>query len=297
MTAGHNPATAGKIRARQGQWLFRQGGLVLGPLLTDQIIERLYSGALDGNTEIAPIGQTHYRPLAQVDAFKVDLAKAQAKLRVDAIVQADRARRARKRNFRVVLVATAAAIAAVAAATGARYLAVHSPFKLEHLDEISVEPPTIGLAKARLEAEDLLDYPLSSGDSNRRRALARLQERSKRGQSTRTEPGAGEADADGLRTGAFDRTAINAIVASRQKMLYPCVADEAGKHPGLATKIPIEFVIGNDGRVSKVWVDHSLFKDSPLADCLLKELQKWPFRAYEGERATVGLSFRVGRGS
>jgi peroxiredoxin len=80
-------------------------------------------------------------------------------------------------------------------------------------------------------------------------------------------------------------------------MLYPCVADEAGKHPGLATKIPIEFVIGNDGRVSKVWVDHSLFKDTALADCLLKELQKWPFRAYEGERATVGLSFRVGRGS
>src|SRR6266852_3421378 len=101
MTAGQNPATAGKNRARQGQWLFRQGGLVLGPLLTEQIIEKLYSGTLDGNTEIAPIGQTHYRPLAQLDVFKVDLAKAQAKLRVDAIVQADRAKRARKRNLRV----------------------------------------------------------------------------------------------------------------------------------------------------------------------------------------------------
>jgi hypothetical protein len=294
MTAGQNPATAGKDRARQGQWLFRQGGLVLGPLLTEQIIEKLYSGTLDGNTEIAPIGQTHYRPLAQLDAFKVDLAKAQAKLRVDAIVHADRAQRARKRNFRVALVATAAAIAAVGAAAGAKYLAVYSPFKVERLDEISVEAPTIGLAKARLAAEDLLEYPLSSGDPNRRR-LARLQERSKRGPSGRAEPG--EADRDGLQTGAFDRSAINAVVASRQKMLYPCVADEAGKHPGLATKIPIEFVIGNDGRVSKVWVDHSLFKDGPLADCLLKELQRWPFRAYEGERATVGLSFRVGRGS
>src|SRR6266849_5135486 len=110
MTAGQNPATAGKNRARQGQWLFRQGGLVLGPLLTEQIIEKLYSGTLDGNTEIAPIGQTHYRPLAQLDVFKVDLAKAQAKLRVDAIVQADRAKRARKRNLRVAIVATAAAI-------------------------------------------------------------------------------------------------------------------------------------------------------------------------------------------
>src|SRR5260370_19834641 len=183
MTAGQNPATAGKNRARQGQWLFRQGGLVLGPLLTEQIIEKLYSGTLDGNTEIAPIGQTHYRPLAQLDVFKVDLAKAQAKLRVDAIVQADRAKRARKRNLRVAIVATAAAIAAVGAATGARYLAVYSPFKVERLDEISVEPPTIGRPKARFPAADLLHHPLSSVDPNRRRPLAPPPGQVTRGQS------------------------------------------------------------------------------------------------------------------
>jgi len=295
MSASQNPAKAGNIRAKQGQWLFRQAGLVLGPLLTEQIIEKLYLGALDGNTEVAAVGQNVFRHLAQIDVFKVDLAKAQAKLRVDRIVGAERSKRARRRNFKVVIVATLAAAAAVGAARGAKYLAVYTPFRMERLEEISVEPPTIGLAKARLESEDLLDYP--SSDANRRKALARLQERSRRGQSTRADPGSPEADSDGLRTGAFDRAAINAVVASRQKMLYPCVADEAGKHPGLDTKIPIEFVIGNDGRVSKVWVDHSVFRDGPLAGCLLKELQKWPFKAYDGERATVGLSFRVGRGS
>src|SRR5260370_31180845 len=107
-------------------------------------------------------------------------------------------------------------MAGVGAATGGMSLAVYSAFKVERLDEISVEPPTIGLAKARLAAEDLLDYPLSSGDPNRRRALARLQEKSKRGPS-RAEPGPGEAEGARLRTRAFDRTAINAIVASRQQ--------------------------------------------------------------------------------
>jgi hypothetical protein len=47
--------------------------------------------------------------------------------------------------------------------------------------------------------------------------------------------------------------------------------------------------------VSKLWVDNPQFKKGPLYECLFTELQKWPFRAYEGERATVGLSFTIGK--
>jgi len=296
MTSRQNPARPG-IHAQGGQWLFRQGGLVLGPMHTEQIIERLYAGSLDGNTEITPLGQNHYRPLAELDLFKIDLAKAQAKLRVDALVQADRAQRLRRRNVRFGIVAFVAALAAAGAASAARYLAVHTPFKAEAVEEISVEPPIIGLAKVRSTSEELVDYPLSNGDPNHRKSAPRPSLALRAGPSARSDSPAGAADPDGLQTGAFDRAAINSVVSARQKLLYPCVAGEAGKHPGLSTKIPIEFVIGNDGRVSKVWVDHSLFKDGPLGECLLKELQKWPFKAYEGERATVGLSFRVGRGS
>jgi len=296
MTSRQNLPRPGIRRPQGAQWLFRQGGLVLGPMPTEQIIERLYAGSLDGNTPIAVLGDNQYRPLAEVDQFKIDLAKAQAKLRVDALVQADRAKRVRRRNVRLGIVAVVAAIAASGAASAARYLAVHTPFKTESVEEISVEPPIIGLAKVRSASEELVAYP-SNGDPNHRRAAARPSVALKAGGPARSDLPAGAADPDGLQTGAFDRVAINSVVASRQKSLYPCVAGEAGKHPGLATKIPIEFVIGNDGRVAKVWVDHSLFKDGPLAECLLKELQKWPFKAYEGERATVGLSFRVGQGS
>ena len=58
-----------------------------------------------------------------------------------------------------------------------------------------------------------------------------------------------------------------------------------------------EFVVGNDGRVTKLWVDHPTYKTGPLADCLLKELQKWPFHPYAGQQAVVGLSFRIGKSS
>jgi hypothetical protein len=71
--------------------------------------------------------------------------------------------------------------------------------------------------------------------------------------------------------------------------------DEAKRKPGLVAKIPIEFVIGNDGKVAKVWVDNAQFKDGPLSECLFKSLQRWPFKPYEGERATVGLVFNIGK--
>ena len=75
------------------------------------------------------------------------------------------------------------------------------------------------------------------------------------------------------------------------------MAEEVRKRPGLSAKIPIEFVIGNDGRVTKLWIDHPMFKEGSLPECLLRELQKWSFKSYPGEQATVGFSFKVGKGS
>ena len=39
------------------------------------------------------------------------------------------------------------------------------------------------------------------------------------------------------------------------------------------------------------------FKTGTLPECLLKELQRWPFKPYQGEQATVGLQFKIGKGS
>ena len=44
-------------------------------------------------------------------------------------------------------------------------------------------------------------------------------------------------------------------------------------------------------------MDHPRFAEGALQECLMKELQRWPFRPYEGQQATVGLSFTIGKGS
>ncbi|HMK72890.1 MAG TPA: AgmX/PglI C-terminal domain-containing protein [Myxococcaceae bacterium] len=277
-----------------GDWLYRQGSLVLGPVTGAELVKRLYEGTLGAHTEVALVGTHPFRPVAETEVLRLFLAKAQAKWRVDAHDRQVKERRRRARNLRLVVVGGLAVAGATAAAAGARYLAVHNPWRKDTGEPtISVEPPTITLARARRRDDDLVDYPLdrSGGARPTRATVAPGPRASGKGGAQPAEP-----DADGLNTAPqFDRTAIMAMVAQKQRALYPCFAEEARRSPGLNARIPVEFTIGNDGHVTKVWVDHAQYREGPLPDCLLRELQKWPFRPYEGERANVGLSFTVGR--
>jgi hypothetical protein len=278
-----------------GEWLFRQGELVLGPVSANQLVEKLFQGELNGASEVRLLGDGHFMRLSEVEFFKLHLAKAEAKLRVDGIARLEMASRNRKRNLRIAIVASLAVLFAAGAAATARWLAIHNPWNnVDELAGISVEPPTIALAQPRT-SDDLVAYPGPGGLKAQRKPGERIERtrlasgKAERGSRAPEEP-------DGLRTGQFDRESINATVAARQKSLYSCVADEVRRRPGLNAKIPIEFVIGNDGKVNKLWVDHPTFKEGSLQECLLRELQKWSFKSYPGEQATVGFSFNVGKG-
>ena len=44
-----------------GEWLYRQGGLVLGPVSGQELVKRLYDGAIDGQTEVTLIGSHNFQ--------------------------------------------------------------------------------------------------------------------------------------------------------------------------------------------------------------------------------------------
>lgn len=291
-----------------GDWLFRQGEMVLGPVPAQQIVSKLYAGELTGLSEISPLGQQRFRPIAQEPFFKVHLAKAEAKLRVEAAANAERSKAQRSRNLKIGVVALVALVVAAGAASAARYLAIHNPFKTEDAyADITMEPPVVGVARARKNDDDLVDYPsgTSTSPSGPKRTEPRGGERKVGDRGPRAASGTASGgpklsnaadDPDGMQMATFDRTAINSVVSSKKTTLYGCFREETQRHPGFAAKIPIAFVIGNDGRVSKLWVDNPQLKTGPLADCLLRELQKWPFKPYEGEQANVELAFKIGNG-
>jgi len=278
-----------------GEWLYRQGELVLGPVQAAQLLDRLYAGEINGQTEVALVGQDFER-ITQVDALRVHLAKAEAKWRVDALERRVWGRARRQRNVRLGIVGAVALVVAGVAGAVARYMAVHGTLDKPAPEEaaIAVEPPVIRLAKARRPQDEMLDYPLTGGGSRHPAATGTRVPQP----GSRAPTGGQEPDPDDVSIEAkFDRGAIQTVIAQRQRSLYPCFRDEARRAPGLAERIPIEFVIGNDGQVKKLWVDNPRFADGTLPECLLKELQRWPFRPYEGQQATVGLSFTIGRGA
>ena len=277
-----------------GEWLYRKGELVLGPVHGAQLLDKLYAGDINGQTEVALIGEEFER-ITQVEALRVHLAKAEAKWRVDALERRVRDRARRQRNVRLTILAGVALVVAGAAGAVARYMAVHGTFdKRTEEAAIAVEPPIIRLAKARKQQQDeMVDYSLDKGGRRPAQGGTRVA-----GLGGRTGTGAPADDPDDVSVEAkFDRGSIQTVISQRQRSLYPCFAEEARRSPGLAERIPIEFVIGNDGQVKKLWVDNPRFAEGDLRDCLLKELQRWPFRPYEGQQATVGLSFTIGRGA
>jgi len=102
------------------------------------------------------------------------------------------------------------------------------------------------------------------------------------------------SDPDGLDMGVeYDQEAINRVVEKNKGKLRFCLAEEVKRRPGFTAKIPIEFTIGNDGRVSKLWVDHPQLKQGPLHQCFLDELRKWPFKPFNGSGPSVGLTFNI----
>jgi hypothetical protein len=300
----------------EGHWLFRQGDLVLGPVSGGQIVEKLAMGELTPDSPVALAGERDFHPMRDVEAFRVHVARAEARARVDAAVQVER----EKSRKRLMILGGAAGVGVlllgIVGLQVARNAAVHGWLGgEEEFDGIEMEPPTIRLAQARRDDEELFEYPThGTGPRNPERPAAAATAKpantgnaparppvavasTSRTDEKRPRPsGTVGSDPDGMEVAQqFDQSAINRVVAGNKSTLFKCFKEEAERSPGLAARIPLEFVIGNDGRVSKLWVDNPQFKKGPLYECLLSELQKWPFRAYEGERATVGLSFNIGK--
>ena len=281
-------------------WLYRQSDLVLGPVPSKQIVEKLYTGEVSPATEVQLLGTGVFTRLSEVPEFRVHIAKAEAKRRIDAQAAQHQAQ-VRGRLVRAVAVGAGvlALVGAGVAALGS-YLAVHTPSSksAEELawGDITIDPPTVSRARRR-GAEDLVDY--TSG-ARRPGAVARVDPSPRPGTTApapagtppAAKPKLGQEDGEGLQLGDVDEAAINSVVSRNKPTLIPCIKQVA--KAGVAAKIPIEFAISEAGKVTKVWVDNPDFKDPVLTECLLKELQKWPFKPGPSG-ASVNLSFNVGK--
>ena len=272
-----------------GEWLFKRTGKVFGPVPSRRLAAMLYRGELDGDTPISS-GDGTWQSLADVPLFMVHVRKAEAQLRVEREVTGARLLR-RKRRLRWAIVLGVVLLGGmVGGGYGAWVLAARSAQKNPLLEDfgsgirISVAA-TIGTGRRAADDEIAVDIEkLETGRSGGRKAA-----------EGGASPVRGTAEGGDLVAAQYDPARIQAVVAREQRTLAECFKAEAGRSPDFAGDIPLEFAVGNDGRVAQLWIDQPRFKSGPLKDCLTRKLAAWRFDTFPGQRPTVALTFGIGR--
>jgi hypothetical protein len=287
-----------------GDWLIKQGDLLLGPVPAKVLVDKLYRGEIDAQTLVAPAGEEQFTPIEQVAFFKVHAKKAQVKVKLERTAEYQKIEATHQRNNKLIGMVVAGVLVLALGGYGANWLAVNKPWRNANDEDlelaINVEAPQIALAGTTKTPDDEIALPINttagatngSTNPNKNKIPKRPGTTGKTSAGSAPTPNAGEPD--GLQTAQFDQSSIQDVVSAQTKTLYPCIKAEAKAHPGTGGHVPIEFTVGNDGRVAKLWIDNADYKSGPLYDCFLKTLKTWPFKAYQGEQANVSLNFSWG---
>jgi hypothetical protein len=275
-----------------GEWLFQRDGKLFGPLPAAVLVERLERGELSAETPIAPEGGA-FRPLREVPAFVVHVARLEAHRKVHGEVAAAR-RAERRRVLRRGIVWGGVAVAVAAGVAAGVIAFARSRGAGPVPAEVRVSAPLIAVAAGREAGAgggggegDLLDYLEGEPATGPRR-------------SGRIRPPAGgpsrsRADADGLATASsYDEGAMNQVIRANQARLVGCVKEQAARDPGFRGEVPLTFTVENDGRVGKLWVDKPGYATGDFQACVKARLAEWHFPAFAGERPSISLNFRVG---
>ncbi len=267
-----------------GEWLFKKGGQVFGPVSGGALVGMLARGEVDAATPISADGGA-FRPMGQHPAFLVHVKKAEAQRRVEAEITGARTLRRRRRVAKATFAAVAALGAAGLGGYGAFWLATEKPWQrrsalLEDFGGgIAIATPARVGGGRRASAPEEVEIPPETGGPRRARAA---------------QPVSGTAAEGPMVAAQYDIAHIQTVVAREQRTLAPCLRTAAQRAPDFAGEVPLEFAIGNDGRVAQLWIDEPRFRRGELHDCLLRTLRAWSFKPFPGTRPTVSLAFRIG---
>jgi hypothetical protein len=280
-----------------GDWLFQRDGQVYGPVEGRRLAELLYEGQIGPETQVSS-GDGAWRPVSQVPLFLLHVKKAEAAQRVEQEVTGRRKLQARRERTKLAGWVVAAGLV-VLAAVGVAFLVGRGRIERSPLLEdfgagISIAVPAriaVAAPAGAGEVEVALD-PAAPPAARRPRPV----------QPGAPAPGAparapGAVDGGDLVATEFDANAIQAVVGREQRTLAPCLRQEAERSPDLAGEVPLEFTVGNDGRVVRVAVMDPRLRAGPLRDCFEKVLRgdNWRFAPFPGQRPTIALVFKVGQ--
>ncbi len=278
-----------------GDWLFKKDDQVFGPVPVKALLGMLYRGEIDGDTIIAPEGGS-YQPIGILPQFLVHVKKAEAAVRVEREVTGARKLKQRRSAVRTVAGMVLGIAVLLGAAYGAYWLATVKPWQRRSalLEDFGNGIAVASEAKVGggHHLDDEVEVAVGGGETETPTHPAARHSRPVGSASSGRTGSTGSAWKDDTRV-QYDIGDIKNVVSHQQRTLEPCLRSEARRSPEFSGDIPLEFAIGNDGRVAQLWIDEPRFKHGELRDCMLRTLQTWHFKPFPGQRANVNLSFRI----
>jgi hypothetical protein len=291
----HDPALEG------GEWLFRRAGQVFGPLGSRELAVMLYRGEIDAATPVSG-GDGRWTPVGDVPIFRVHARKAEAALRVDREITSQRLLAERRGRIRAAALVLGLLLVVGGAIVGT-WLLTRGPSiaddpELQGFGQgVSiVKKAKVGAGRraAEDEVEVAIEPDAGGGPGPARGGLQGAGRRT--GAAPARPPPSGEATGGDLAVRAsWNEANIQQVIAREQRGLAPCLREEAQRSPDWRGQIPIEFAIGNDGRVVRLWIDEPRFKAGRLHDCLGEALRRWRFAPFPGQQPTVTMTLGIGQ--
>lgn len=289
-------------QAPQGEWLYKSQGQVFGPFSSARLLELIADRSLGAESQVSG-SDGGWRALGSIPAFLVEIRKAEARARVEAEAVALR----RRERIRKGLKATGlvlGALALVLLVAGLTWLVAtwRDPQPAARRDlgqEVAVGTVRVAAQPAVADVDEIAVPKEGPPEPAPKRVSKPVSAPSRAGgeRVAKATPGArprGTAEGGDLVMAQYDVRRVQEAVARQQESLAPCLQDEVRRTPDLSGELPIEFAVGNDGKVSALWIHDPRFKSGPLHDCLLRKLHGWTFDPFPGQRPVVSLAFRLG---
>lgn len=278
-----------------GEWLYRTGEEVRGPIPFEAVVSKLLAGELDTNTLVAREGG-EFHPIVRVAVFAPHVKQASERAAAKA------ARKLRRLVTLVVLIA-------LAGAAGGGF------FFWKELERRRAEAEALRqqreeeLARKRAELEAMPKMglvalvSLGTEDEVKIRnqpAPSATPASKKSGKLSRKERGAAQpapaAEEEMVQSCKLSQQDIFGTLKKHLAKINVCVEDEKTRDAAnLPPQLELEFVVKPNGKVTDFEVNNRHYRTGPMKNCMVKAFNTITFPESSGTNCPVTIPIRIGK--
>lgn len=272
------------IKQDEGEWLYRVGAEVRGPLAHRLLVDKLLRGEIALDTMVAREG-TQFYELGQVQAFAPYVAKAQE-------LHDQREAAARRKHVVLVLVPVVLFVLGVGAYMYHLYH-VRLQQQREHERQLRIEqankppPPLaphlglVALVSLGSESDVKIRHTLPHGKSKGHLGKGRGE----------------EDDNEEVQSCKLTQQEIFGTMRNSLGKINVCVEDERKRDTQnwLPQTLELEFVVRPSGKVAEFAVTDRHYRTGPMNNCLIKAFNTIMFPSSSGANCPVTIPIKIGK--